>query len=163
MYAICFMSIVLKGIIGRVQTMGGLVWLIKKATNKIKGRKGAQYFIAFFTCILDFCVGSNTVCILICVDVLKPLAKKFKIAPKRFASLLDIFACIIPGISPIGINVMAAMTYGGITNPFQLIRFQFYLFALACMALLTIQFDFLKTKEEKQEVDFYPELDNYNL
>lgn len=93
------------------------------------------------------------------VDVLKPIAKKFGVAPERFASLLDIFACIIPGLSPIGMNVLAIMAYGGLTNPFSMMKYAFYLYALAAMALLTIQFDLLKTKGEIAGEAFYPELD----
>lgn len=159
MYSICLMTFALKGITGRIQAMGGIDWILSKATGDIKTRRGAQYFIAAFISFIDVCIGNNTVCIIICTDVLKPLAKKFKIAPQRFASLLDIFACVIPGISPLGINVMAAMAYGGIANPFAMMKYAFYLYALAAAALITIHFDWLKTEEEKAGKEFYPELD----
>ena len=95
---------------------------------------------------------------MISTDVLKPIAKRFKIAPRRFASLLDIFACIIPGLSPIGLNVLTAMSFGGLTNPFSMMKWAFYLYALAVAALVTIQFDLLKTPEEIEGKEFYPEL-----
>lgn len=159
MYSICLMAFALKGIVGRIQTMGGIEWIISHAAGNIKSRKGAQYFIAAFTCLIDICIGNNAICIMIGVDVLKPIAKKFGIAPQRFASLLDIFACIIPGLSPIGMNVLAIMSYGGLTNPFSMMKYAFYLYALAAVTLLTIQFDLLKTKEEISGASFYPDLD----
>lgn len=85
--------------------------------------------------------------------------KKFKVAPQRFASLLDIFACVIPGLSPLGINVMAAMAYAETTNPFAMMKYAFYLYALAALALLAVHFDLFKTDEEKAGKEFYPELD----
>lgn len=159
MYGICLMAFVLKGIVGRVQSMGGIDWIISLASRNIKTRKGAQYFIVIFTCLIDVCIGNNTICIMIGADVLKPLAKKFKIAPQRFASLLDIFACIIPGLSPIGLNVMTIMAYGNLVNPFSMMKYAFYLYALAFIALLTIQMDLLKTEEEIAGKEFYTELD----
>ncbi len=159
MYSICLMAFALKGIVGRIQSMGGIDWIISHAAGNIKTRKGAQYFIAAFTCLIDICIGNNAICIMIGVDVLKPIAKKFGVAPERFASLLDIFACIIPGLSPIGMNVLAIMAYGGLTNPFSMMKYAFYLYALAVMTLLTIQFDLLKTKGEIAGEAFYPELD----
>ena len=140
MYSICLMALVLKGIVGRIQTMGGIDWIVSKAAGNVKTRKGAQYFLAAFTSIIDVCIGNNTICIIIGADVLKPIMKKFKIAPQRFASLLDIFACIIPGISPLGINVMAAMAYAETTNPFAMMKYAFYLYALAALALLAVHF-----------------------
>ena len=159
MYSICLMAFVLKGIIGLIQSMGGIKSIISLANSNLKSRKGAQHFIAWFTMLIDVCIGNNAICIMIGVDVLKPLAKKFKIAPQRFASLLDIFACVIPGISPIGISVIAIMTFGGITNPFAMMKYAFYLYALAIAAFVTIQLDLLKTPAEKAGEEFYPELD----
>ena len=159
MYSICLMALVLKGIVGRIQTMGGIDWIISKAAGNVKTRKGAQYFLAAFTSIIDVCIGNNTICIIIGADVLKPLMKKFKVAPQRFASLLDIFACVIPGLSPLGINVMAAMAYAETTNPFAMMKYAFYLYALAALALLAVHFDLFKTDEEKAGKEFYPELD----
>ena len=56
-------------------------------------------------------------------------------------------------------NVLAIMAYGGLTNPFSMMKYAFYLYALAIMAFLTIQFDLLKTKGEIAGEAFYPELD----
>ena len=103
--------------------------------------------------------SNNCITIIISCEMLKPLAKKFKIAPKRFASILDIFACIMLGLSPIGMNVLAIMAFGGLTNPFSMMKYAFYLYALGIIMLLTIHFDLMKTKEEIEGQEFYPELD----
>ena len=159
MYTICLMAFTLKGIVGRVQDMGGIEWLLSKATGNIKTRKGAQYFMAVMISLVNISIGNNCITIIISCEMLKPLAKKFKIAPKRFASILDIFACIMPGLSPIGMNVLAVMAFGGLTNPFSMMKYAFYLYALGIITLITIHFDLMKTKEEIEGKDFYPELD----
>ena len=149
MYTICLMAFTLKGIVGRVQDMGGIDWLLSRATSNIKTRKGAQYFMAVMISLVNISIGNNCITIIISCEMLKPLAKKFKIAPKRFASILDIFACIMPGLSPIG----------SLTNPFSMMKYAFYLYALGIIMLLTIHFDLMKTKEEIEGQEFYPELD----
>ena len=159
MYTICLMAFTLKGIVGRVQDMGGIDWLLSRATSNIKTRKGAQYFMAVMISLVNISIGNNCITIIISCEMLKPLAKKFKIAPKRFASILDIFACIMPGLSPIGMNVLAIMAFGGLTNPFSMMKYAFYLYALGIIMLLTIHFDLMKTKEEIEGQEFYPELD----
>lgn len=160
MYTICLMAFTLKGIVGRVQEMGGIDWLLSRATGNIKTRKGAQYFIGLMVSLVNICIGNNCITIIISCEMLKPLAKKFKIAPCRFASLLDIFACIMPGLSPIGMNVLAIMAFGGLTNPFCMMKYAFYLYALCIFTLITIKFDLLCTKEEREGQEFYPELDS---
>jgi hypothetical protein len=40
-----------------------------------------------------------------------------------------------------------------------MMKYAFYLYALAAFALITIQFDLLKTREEAEGREFYPELD----
>lgn len=160
MLSIILIAILLKGLVTLIQDMGGINWLLAFADRNIKSRKGAQYFIALFVSILDFCVGNNAVCIIMSAEVLKPLAKKFNVSPQRFASLLDIFACIIPGISPIGMNVLLGVSYASLSSPLPIIKNAVYLYLLAAFALATIQFDLLKTKEEKEHMPFYPELDD---
>ena len=159
MYTICLMAFTLKGIVGRVQDMGGIDWLLSRATSNIKTRKGAQYFMAVMISLVNISIGNNCITIIISCEMLKPLAKKFTIAPNRFASILDIFACIMPGLSPIGMNVLAIMAFGGLTNPFSMMKYAFYLYALGIIMLLTIHFDLMKTKEEIEGQEFYPELD----
>ena len=54
---------------------------------------------------------------------------------------------------------MAAMAYAETTNPFAMMKYAFYLYALAALALLAVHFDLFKTDEEKAGKEFYPELD----
>ena len=74
------------------------------------------------------------------------------------ASLLDIFSCIIPGLSPVATSILMVIAATDL-SPLDLLTKQFYLYALAIFAGLSIQLNLFQTPEEKAGVDFYPELD----
>lgn len=153
-------GILVKGIMGLVEDRGGIRSLTNLANAKVKSRKSAQYLMGLIISVIDFFIGNNTVCILICTPVLKPLARKYKICNKRFASILDVFACVVPGLSPIGTAVLLAMSFANISSPLSVIKTNFYCMLLAVSMLITIGFNLYRVPEEdKENVDFYPELD----
>lgn len=162
MLSLVLLAIFLKGLTGLATDMGGTDWLVSLFNRGIKSRKGAQYAIAAITSVIDFFIGNNTVAIIISAPLAKPIAKKFKIAPQRLASLLDIWACIIPGISPMSSVILMIVTMTSL-SPFALIKHSYYLILLGIFTIITIQFDLLKTKEEKAGMEFYSELDEHNL
>lgn len=152
-------GILVKGIMGLVEDRGGITSLTRLANARIKSRKSAQYLMGAIISVIDFFIGNNTVCILICTPVLKPIAGKYNISNKRFASILDIFACVVPGLSPIGTAVLLAMSYANISSPLAVIKTNFYCVLLAVSMLITIGFNLYNTPEEEAgNVDFYPEL-----
>ena len=159
MMSLVLVAILLKGLIGLAQDMGGLIWLVDIFNRRIKTAKGAQYSIAALVSAFDVALANNTVSIIASVPFAKPIAKKFGIAPIRFAALLDIFACIIPGISPLSSAVLLALTMTPEVTPLGLIGYAFYPLSLCVVTLLVIQFDLFRTKEEKEGGSFYPELD----
>lgn len=153
-------GILVKGIMGLVEDRGGIRCLTSLANAKVRSRKAAQYLMGLIISVIDFFIGNNTVCILICTPVLKPLARKYNISNKRFASILDVFACVVPGLSPIGTAVLLAMSYGGISSPLDVIKTNFYCMLLAVSMLFTIGMNLYRIPEEESgEADFYPELD----
>lgn len=158
MLSLVLLALFLKGLTGMASDMGGTDWLTSLFTRNIKTRKGGQYAIAAIVSVIDFFIGNNTVAIIISAPLAKPIAKKFGIAPQRLASLLDIFGCIVPGFSPMSSAILTVVTMTAL-SPLQLISRSYYLFFLLIFTLVTIQFDLLKTKEEKAGKAFYPELD----
>ena len=82
-------------------------------------------------------------------------AKKYNIAPKRVASLLDISACCFQSFIPHGGQIMLGMSMTGLA-PVTLIAASYYPALLALATIITIQFGLLKTKEEKAGISLYP-------
>ena len=158
MSSIILLAIFMAGISGIATEYGGMHWLTSKFNRSVKSRKSAQYAVVVMISVIDFFIGNNGIAILTTCPLVKPLAKKFKIAPQRLASLMDIFACIIPGISPVSTAVLMVITATSLT-PLDLVTKQFYLYALGIFALIVVQFDLFRTKEEIAGNEFYPELD----
>lgn len=158
MLSLVLMALFMKGLSGMAADMGGMEWLSNLFTKNIKTRKGAQYAIAAIVSVIDFFIGNNTIAIIISTPLCKPIAKKFKIAPERLASLMDIFGVIVPGFSPLSSAFLVVTTMTSV-SPLSLMTRSYYLFFLLVFTLITIQFNLLQTKEEKEGKEFYPELD----
>lgn len=149
MFSISIVAILVSGIIGLVTFNGGVEWLVKTATSKIRNRKGAEYVISLLSGVLSAALVNNTIAIIISAPIAKEIGSKYKIAPKRLASLIDIFACAFLSIMPHdgGMLIMTGLTD---VSPISIIKYSFYTFALVIAAAVTIQFGFLRTKDEKE-------------
>lgn len=158
MLSLVLMALFMKGLSGMATDMGGMEWLTNLFAKNIKTRKGAQYAIAGIVSVIDFFIANNTIAIIISTPLCKPIAKKFKVAPERLASLMDIFGVIVPGFSPLSSAFLVVTTMSAVT-PLQLMTRGYYLFFLFVFTVITIQFNLLQTKEEKEGKSFYPELD----
>ncbi|MHD0319327.1 Na+/H+ antiporter NhaC family protein [Fusobacterium sp. THCT1E2] len=149
MMNVTIMAILIRGLIGLIKEYGGIEWLVQKLTGNIKTRKGAEYSIAVLVSVLVFCLVNNTIAIIIASPIAKQVGEKFKIAPKRTASLLDIFSCVILCLAPHA-GGMLLITSMASVSPIEIISFSFYQVFLGICTIITIQFGLMKTKEEKE-------------
>ena len=148
MFSISIVAILVSGIIGLVTFNGGVEWMVKTATSKIKDRKGAEYVISLLSGVLSAALVNNTIAIIISAPIAKEIGAKYKIAPKRLASLIDIFACAFLSLMPHdgGMLIMTGLVD---VSPLSIIKYSFYTFALIIAAVITIQFGLLRTQDEK--------------
>lgn len=149
MMGITIVAILIAGIIGSIKANGGIDWLIEKITSKVKTRSGAEYGIAVLSAALSASLVNNTVAIIIAAPIAKEIGSKYKIAKKRLASLLDIFACGMLALCPHD-GGMLIMTGMGNVTPFEILKFAYYPIFLLIATLITIKFGLMRTKEEKQ-------------
>lgn len=156
MFSLVIIALLLRGITGLVKNMGGLDWLISKLTSNIKSRKGAEYGIAALISLIDAALANNTISILLAAPLTRNIAKEYNIAPKRIASLLDIFSCIVQGIIPHGGQMLLCIAIvGGTVSPISIIGYSYYLLFLVLASIITIQFGLLRTKDEKNGIKLY--------
>ena len=76
----------------------------------------------------------------------KDIAEEFNIAPKRTASLLDIFSSCWQGMIPYGAQILSAAGLAAV-SPMELLPFIFYPMLMGLCGLLAIAFEFPKFKE----------------
>ncbi|MDY3052210.1 MAG: Na+/H+ antiporter NhaC family protein [Ndongobacter sp.] len=149
MMSITIVAILISGLIGLIKYYGGIEWLINGISKRIKDRKGAEYGIAALAGLLSISLVNNTLSIIITAPIAKEIGFKFNIAPKRLASILDIFACAFLALCPHDGGMLIVTGLSGV-SPIEVLQYSFYIFALIIFSLATIQFGLLRTKEEKE-------------
>ncbi|MDR3259081.1 MAG: Na+/H+ antiporter NhaC family protein [Fusobacteriaceae bacterium] len=152
MFSITIVAILISGLIGLIKYYGGVDWLVNTIVSKINERKGAEYGIGLLSGLLSAALVNNTIAIIISAPIAKEIGKNYGIAPKRLASILDIFACAFIALTPYdgGMLIITGLTD---VSPMAVLKYSFYIFALIIASCITIQFGLLRTKEEKEFIE----------
>ncbi|MBC99316.1 MAG: sodium:proton antiporter [Halobacteriovoraceae bacterium] len=143
MQEIFLLSLLIGGLSELMKKQGGLTFLtqfisklISKVPNKlISEKRTSEYGIALLVSAINFCTANNTVAIIVSGSVAKNLAQKNDIDPKRSASILDIFSCVVQGILPYGAQVLLLGSVFKL-SPLEIISHSYYCLILALVALI---------------------------
>lgn len=139
MFSISIVAILVSGIIALVRYYGGVEWMVAQITKRIHGRKGAEYGIGLLSGILSAAMVNNTIAIIVTCPIAKVVGGKYNIAPKRLASLVDIFACSFLCIMPHDGGMLIVTQLAG-TSPLDVMKYCYYVFAPIIATCITIQF-----------------------
>ena len=150
MMTTAIVAILLRGLIGIISAYGGIDWLVEVLRRKVHTRKGAENCIGAMSGLLDFALINNTIAIMIAAPLAKDMADEYHIAPKRNASLLDIFACAVHGLAPHAGGMLTLSGFYAALNPLAVVQYNFYCYFLIIAALVTIHLGLLRTPEEKE-------------
>lgn len=149
MASMSILCMLLSGLVGVVQLFGGINWLVTLIRNHIKSRKGAELAIGLLSGLLDFALLANTLSIVITSTISRELSDEYGIAPKRNASIMDIFACSFLGFMPHATYMFTLTGFYPDLNPLDMIKSQYYCLFLLMAVLGTIVFGLGRTEEEK--------------
>lgn len=139
MFDIFLLSLLTGGLANMVSSGGGLDWLLYKINKKIKGRKSAELGISALVALTDMATANNTVSIIINGQLAKEISTEHNVDPRKTASLLDTFSCIMQGIIPYGAQLLIAGSFtNGLISPVQLVPYIWYCFILAIFAITSI-------------------------
>ncbi|MGR5252189.1 Na+/H+ antiporter NhaC family protein [Vibrio astriarenae] len=147
MQEIFLLSMLIGGLSELMRRQGGLAFLtdlVGRAIRKFGSNHNAQansraseLGIAGLVSMVNTCTANNTVAIIVSGGVARELADENSVAPKRAASMLDIFSCVIQGVLPYGAQVLLLGSVFGL-SPLMVISNSYYCFALAVSAIVTI-------------------------
>ena len=137
------------GLIELIRANGGLDFIIDRLTRHIKGERGAQFSIAALVCIADICTANNTIAIISTGSIAKEISDRFGLDPRKTASILDTFSCLIQGIIPYGAQLLIAAGLAGISSA-SIIPHLYYPFLMGTMAVLSIIFRFPRNTVKPQ-------------
>ncbi|MBQ8061915.1 MAG: Na+/H+ antiporter NhaC family protein [Bacteroidales bacterium] len=127
------------GMLELIRQNGGLDFIIKGLTKGIKGKRGAEFSIAALVGVSNLCTANNTIAILTTGHIAKDITDRFKLDPRKTASILDTFSCAVQGLIPYGAQLLMASGFTGISAT-EIIPYLFYPFILLGVACLSILF-----------------------
>lgn len=125
------------GMLEMIRYNGGIDWIIVKLTSRIHSSKGAEGSIAALVCFANLCTANNTIALIMSGPIAKDIADKFRVDPRRSASILDIFSCFIQGIIPYGAQLLMASGLGNV-SPIEIMGYLYYPYLLGAGAVVAI-------------------------
>ncbi|MBM7872288.1 Na+/H+ antiporter NhaC [Clostridium pascui] len=139
MIEIFLLSMLTGGLAEMVTKAGGIQFLLDKIQQMMKSKKSGEIGIAALVSLTDAAVANNTVAIIINGPIAKEMCNKYKVDPRRSASLLDTFSCIMQGIIPYGAQMLILLSYTkGTVSPFEVLPLVWYIHFLAISAIVSI-------------------------
>ena len=134
-------SLLAGGMLELIRYNGGLDFIIGSLTRRIRGKRGAYFSIAGLVSLVNFCTANNTIAIITVGPLAKDIADKYGLDPRKTASILDTFSCLIQGIIPYGAQMLMASGLAGVSAA-SITGYLYYPFALGLLAVLSIVFRF---------------------
>lgn len=150
MQEIMILSLFIGGLGALMKSQGGLDWIgdmIDRMSNKGDGHnpKAGEISIGASVVLTNLCTANNTVAIIIAGSLAKDIATRYGVDPRRSASLMDIFSCVVQGIIPYGAQMLLAASIAGV-SPLELVTAVQYCWLLGGMAIVSIFLGIPKAK-----------------
>lgn len=126
------------GLLAVVRHAGFLDYLIRQLTRRVSGQRGAEWSIAALVSLTNILTANNTVAILSVGGISADIARRFGVDPRRSASILDTFSCIVQGVLPYGAQLLVASGLAGISaiSIIPCLYYTMLLLIAACIAII---------------------------
>ncbi|UZP68439.1 Na+/H+ antiporter NhaC family protein [Desulfovibrio mangrovi] len=152
MHEILVLSMLVGGLGELIRQQGGLLWLLERINRlahragKGNARRSGEVSIAALVSLADVCTANNTVAIILSGGLAKEIAEDSGVDPRRSASLLDIFSCIVQGLVPYAAQVLLAGSIAKI-SPINVAANNWYCLILAVVSIGAIVTGLPRTKK----------------
>lgn len=137
MSEIVLLSILVGGLAGLTRASGGLAWISQKIAHLARGKSGqrsGELGIAGLSAATDVFIANNTVAILVSGPLARDIAVQHGVSPRRAASILDIYSCVVQGLIPWGAQILLAASQSG-QSPLEIAGKVWYCWLLGLIAL----------------------------
>ena len=125
------------GLLELIRDGGGLDLIIGALSRGIRGKRGAEAAIAGIVSLANVCTANNTVAIITTGGIAHDIAERFGVPPRKTASLLDTFSCLVQGLLPYGAQLLMASGLAAI-SPAAIIPHLYYPFLMGLCAVASI-------------------------
>ena len=139
MSELIIVTILAGGMLEIIRHNGGIELIIKALTRNIQSKRAGEMSIAALTCLVNVCTANNTVAIITTGPISKDIAQRFRIDPRKSASILDTSSCFTQGLLPYGAQVLIAAGLSEV-NPIAIIPNLYYPMLIGVALILAILF-----------------------
>jgi len=137
-------AILVSAICALIAYNGGFEALLAWIRKRFHGTRGGMIGTGLLVSAMDVATANNTVAIVMANPIAKDISKEYGLSPKRTASILDTFSCIMQGIIPYGAQMLLAISavaaMGFTVTAFDIIPYLMYQFILLFVVLAYILF-----------------------
>jgi Na+/H+ antiporter NhaC len=143
MHEILVLSMFVGGLGELIRFNGGLQWLLERISGLAHraggsdSRRSGEFGIAALVSLADVCIANNTVAIILTGRLAREISQDTGVDPRRSASLLDIFSCIVQGLVPYAAQVLLAGSIAKI-SPVAVAANNWYCIVLAGISCVSI-------------------------
>lgn len=127
------------GMLELIRVNGGLDFIVNGMTRKIRSKTGAELSVAGLVSLANICTANNTIAIITVGNIARDITRRFGLDPRKTASILDTFSCLIQGMIPYGAQLLMAAGLAEISS-ISIIGYLYYPFVMGLCALLAILF-----------------------
>lgn len=144
MQEILILSMLIGGLGAMMKSQGGVEYIAgvidrltrRNHSNKPSPRSG-EVSIGAAVALTNMATANNTVAIVLSGALAKDIASRYGVDPKRSASLMDIFSCVVQGFLPYGAQVLLAASIAKL-SPLELVGSIYYCALLGIAAIISI-------------------------
>ena len=142
-------AVLVSAICALIAFNGGFEALLSWIRKRFKGTRGGMIGTGLLVSAMDVATANNTVAIVMANPIAKDISVEYGLSPKRTASILDSFSCVMQGIIPYGAQMLLALfaisAAGYAVSAFDLMPYLIYQFTLLIVVLVYI---FISTMKE---------------
>ncbi len=124
------------GMLELIRFNGGVDYILKALTQKINGKRGAEFCIAALVSIANLCTANNTIAIITVGPLARDIATRYGIDKRKSASILDTFSCFVQGMIPYGAQMLIAAKLTSL-SPISIIEYLYYPMSIGIVATLS--------------------------
>lgn len=148
MFEMAFLAILIGGMVEVIRHNGGIDFIVHLATRKIKSKKDAEFAMAGLVGLTDLSTANNTIAIMIAGPLAKNIAEQYDIEPRKSASIIDIFSCVVQGIIPYSAQFLVAASVAGI-SPILMMQHSYYSILVGVCGVIAILIGYPKAKKQQ--------------
>lgn len=142
MFETIIVALLVSAICALIREGGGFTALLNGIYALFRGRKMGQLGMGLLVSAMDVATANNTVAIVMANPIASSMARTYQVSPRKTASILDTFSCVVQCILPYGAQMLVALSaaaeLGYSISAFQVIPNLFYPFLLLISSLVFI-------------------------